>query len=403
MRYHGKKLSDPINTADDKWRLLPAFLQTRGLIKQHIDSFNYFCEVDIKNIMRASREVRSDVDPTFFLRFRDIRVQKPAVTDHHTAVGYELTPHECRLRDVTYAGSIFVDIEYVRGKTLVRQSNIEIARMPIMLKSSRCILTGKAPAEVAAAGECPLDPGGYFIIRGTEKVILIQEQLSKNRIIVETDRVGCITANVTSSTHEKKSKTYVAITKTGRAVVRHNSFQTEVPLPVVLKAMGIESDRGIAELVCGYNKDYLDLFAPTLEGAAGGNTSGDGVMVRTQQEALEWLSGRIRIPMRFGGPPKDRIEEVKDLLATTLLAHIPIEMHHGVPSYQAKAVYLGVMTRRCLQAIKNGGLVDDRDFVGNKRLELAGQLLSLLFEDLFRSWCSTLKRAVDMGLKKTQR
>jgi DNA-directed RNA polymerase III subunit RPC2 len=45
---------------------------------------------------------------------------------------------------------------------------------------------------MAALGECPLDPGGYFVIRGTEKVILIQEQLSKNRIIVEMDRTGII-------------------------------------------------------------------------------------------------------------------------------------------------------------------------------------------------------------------
>lgn len=39
--------------------------------------------------------------------------------------------------------------------------------------------------------------GGYFIVKGVEKVILIQEQLSKNRIIVEADRKGAVGASVT--------------------------------------------------------------------------------------------------------------------------------------------------------------------------------------------------------------
>lgn len=68
--------------------------------------------------------------------------------------------------------------------------------MPIMLRSSNCILNEKSNAELSKLNECPYDPGGYFVVRGTEKVILIQEQLSKNRIIVEEDRKGEVTAQV---------------------------------------------------------------------------------------------------------------------------------------------------------------------------------------------------------------
>ena len=77
--------------------------------------------------------------------------------------------------------------------------------------------------------------GGYFVIRGVEKVILIQEQLSKNRIIVEVDRTGCIGANVTSSTHEKKSKTGVVYDKHGKFVLKHNSLNADVPAIIVMK------------------------------------------------------------------------------------------------------------------------------------------------------------------------
>ena len=79
-------------------------------------------------------------------------------------------------------------------------------------------------AHCAHAGECPLDPGGYFVVKGTEKVILIQEQLSKNRIIVDLDSKGQITASVTSSTHERKSKTNIVLSKRTSLALRHNAF-----------------------------------------------------------------------------------------------------------------------------------------------------------------------------------
>lgn len=66
--YYDKHLTDPINTAEDKWNLLPAFLKVKGLIKQHIDSFNYFIEVELKKIVQANSTVTSDVDAKFLLQ-----------------------------------------------------------------------------------------------------------------------------------------------------------------------------------------------------------------------------------------------------------------------------------------------------------------------------------------------
>ncbi|KAJ1340991.1 hypothetical protein BSLG_004464 [Batrachochytrium salamandrivorans] len=399
MRYEGKKLTDPINTAEDKWRLLPAFLQTKGLVKQHLDSFNYFLETEIKLIVQANAKVDSDIDPHFFLRFLDIRIKPPQAEDIQKGVSYELTPHECRLRDITYAGTICVDIEYVRGKQVIVKRNIEIGRMPIMLKSARCVLTNKSPDEIADLGECPLDPGGYFIIRGVEKVILIQEQLSKNRIIVETDRVGCICSNVTSSTHEKKSKTVVVYGKTGKVFLKHNSLTADVPAIVIMKAMGVESDREIAELICGDDLEYLALFSPSLE-------EGASLKIGTQTQALEYIGAKVKVTFKTNriGIRRDWVEEARDLLATTVLAHVPVDADdNGALNFRPKAIYVALMVRRTLQAVKEGGIVDDRDFIGNKRLELAGQLLSLLFEDLFKSWISAIKRAVDTQLKRTNR
>lgn len=87
-----------------------------------------------------------------------------------------------------------VDVEYTVGRAVRVKRGVAIGRLPIMLRSARCTLAGATPAELVAARECPLDPGGYFIVRGTEKVILIQEQLSKNRALVELDADGDVQA-----------------------------------------------------------------------------------------------------------------------------------------------------------------------------------------------------------------
>ena len=106
------------------------------------------------------------------------------------------TPNECRLRDMTYAAPIVVDILYRRGHDTIRKRDLCIGRIPIMLRSSKCVLTGRPARDMGALGECSIDPGGYFVVRGQEKVILVQEQLSKNRVLVESVK-GIVQASVT--------------------------------------------------------------------------------------------------------------------------------------------------------------------------------------------------------------
>lgn len=166
-------------------------------MKQHIDSFNYFVDVDLKNIIKANEKITSDIDPKFYLKYTDISVGHPTRNDPD-AIDKTISPHECRLRDVTYSADIYVNIEYTRGQKIVRRKNVSIGRLPIMLRSNKCWLQDRSEAELARLNECPLDPGGYFVVKGTEKVILVQEQLSKNRIIVEADtKKGLVQASVT--------------------------------------------------------------------------------------------------------------------------------------------------------------------------------------------------------------
>lgn len=389
--YKGKSMTDPIDTAKDKWNLLPAFLKVKGLVKQHLDSYNFFVDVDLKKIVEANQTVLSDVDPSFYLKYLDIRVGYKSNGDQ-SQPEVLLSPHECRLRDLTYSAPIYVDVEYTRGKKIIIHRDLEIGRMPIMLRSNKCILNGRSEKEMAYLNECPLDPGGYFIVNGTEKVILVQEQLSKNRIIVEADeKKGIVQASVTSSTHERKSKTYV-VAKNGKIYLKHNSISEEVPIVIVLKAAGIVSDMEIMQLICGDDSMYQDIFAVNFE-----ESSKLGIF--TQREALEYIGRKVKTIRRMNAPKLTIIQEGIEAIATTIVAHLTVDNL----DFREKALYIATMVRRVVMTMYNPKLVDDRDYAGNKRLELAGQLLSLLFEDLFKKFNNDFKANLDKILKKPSR
>ncbi|OWB60220.1 hypothetical protein B5S32_g1569 [[Candida] boidinii] len=389
--YKGKSLTDPIDNAEDKWNLLPAFLKVKGLVKQHLDSFNYFVDVDLKKIIEANEKVLSDVDPEFYLKYLDIRVGYKS-TASKDQIEVLLPPHECRLRDLTYSAPIYVDVEYTRGRKIIMHRDLEIGRIPVMLRSNKCVLSGRNEREMAYLNECPLDPGGYFIVNGTEKVILVQEQLSKNRIIVEADeKKQIVQASVTSSTHERKSKTYV-VTKNEKIYLKHNSISEEIPIVIVLKAAGIISDLEIIQLVCGTDSVYQDLFSVNFEEAT-------RLGIHSQKDALEYIGRKVKTIRRMNAPKLTILQEGIEAIATTVIAHITVDDLN----FKEKALYIAMMTRRVIMAMHNPKLVDDRDYVGNKRLELAGQLMSLLFEDLFKKFNNDFKANLDKILKKPSR
>lgn len=297
---------------------------------------------------------------------------------------------------MTYAAPIVVDVVYTREKQKIVRKGVPLGRMPCMLRSSKCRLSGANNAQMEKMNECPLDPGGYFIINGTEKVILIQEQLSKNRVIVEADAKNhIITASVTSSTTERKSKTNITMKKE-KIVLTHNVLMEPIPIVVVLKALGGLTDFEIMQLVAGENGRYQDDFLINFDEAT-------KMGIFTQHQALDHIGGRVKMGsrQRTFGPllRRNNIEEALDALANLVIAHVPIE---GLDFYP-KAIYVAMMTRRVLMAAQDSKLVDDRDFVGNKRLELAGQLISLLFEDLFKRFAAEVKMSIDKTLKKANR
>lgn len=239
--YSESTVNKPLKDVKDKWKLVPAFLRLRGLVKQHIDSFNHFIEVDMKEMVAANSLVTSD-HPNFrdyYVKFTNIYVEKPTIKEDFG--DHNLSPNECRIRDLTYSGPIYVDLKYTRGDKIHITKKVHIGNMPIMLGSTKCWLTGKDFDSLAKIRECPYDPKGYFIIKGSEKVVLIQEQISKNRIIIEEDPKKNLCAQVTSSSLTQKTRTTI-IYKNSKFYLQQNSFADPIPIAVIFKAMGMQCD-----------------------------------------------------------------------------------------------------------------------------------------------------------------
>lgn len=180
---------------------------------------------------------------------------------------------------------------------------------------------------------------------------------------------------------------------------------------IALKALGIQSDKEILLLTAGNEESYKDAFSVNLEDAA-------KLGVFTRHQALDYIGSRVKVNRRVMGPRRPAWEEALEALATIVLAHVPV---NGL-DFRSKAIFVATMTRRVLMAMGDEKMVDDRDYVGNKRLELylirlfwshlclliqfiprAGQLLALLFEDLFKTYNANLKSAIDKVLKKPSR
>ena len=212
----------------------------------------------------------------------------------------------------------------------------------------------------------------------------MQEQLLNNRMIVEDNyKKGLITCYVTSSTHEKKSRTNV-IYKNGKCYLHVNALTEMVPIAVVFKAMGISSDQEIVQMV-GTDDAVMLAFASSLEECSSMN-------ILTELQALTYIGGKMRPKMFYDRvAKKSPVDEAIDLLNSIVLSHVPVVEFN----FKMKAIYLALMVRRVIEAGGGTKTVDDKDYYGNKRLQLAGGLLSLLFEDVFKSFNQTLRMEAD--------
>ena len=230
---------------------------------------------------------------------------KPIIYDAHEIICILCTPMKLRLRNMTYGFSIHYDVDvdfFIRDEENILQesnttiSKIYLGKFPIMLQSKLCILHGLAPDVRFNMGECRNDPGGYFIIDGKEKVIISQEKFANNTLNIR-DKVNdkyshaAEIRSVSEDMHQNLQRTLsvriVAPTETlsnNQIVVNIPNVRQPVPLFIVMRALGIESDKKIIQyclLNIEANKHYMWIcIRPSIH---------DAGYIFTQKSALEYI------------------------------------------------------------------------------------------------------------------
>ncbi|CAL6100864.1 DNA-directed_RNA polymerase subunit beta [Hexamita inflata] len=308
-----------MSTIPDQWKLVTEYVNQRGIVSHHLQSFNSFVDNTVKEIVRANCEVRSSQNPSYFLRFDSVDVKRPCVLNEGAR---ELTPQECRLRKISYSAPIMAKIQLrVSKDDPIQRAEVRIGNLPIMLRSNRCVLNGLTEMQQVQLDEDYYDPGGYFIVNGTEKVVLMVEQTTANRIIIVKNEEQ-IEATVTSDTHERKSRCQV-ILKNKKLYLLHNTFgKNWINVVVLYKAMGITSDQQILQYI-GNNGIYQEYLTQTIYEA-------NELNIFTQKQALAYLSKQFA-PRSFK-LKKSLMQEALDCLATVILCHIPVIVKAEAPS-----------------------------------------------------------------------
>ena len=409
---HEKEISQ-----EDAWLVISSYFKEKGLARQQLDSFNEFTDHTLQKLIEDSAPIKiipqnqyapgaeDEPETRYQVRFAQLYLSTPSHTEPD-GKNLPLTPHQARLRNLTYRASIFVDIERTQEKEgeepeVEMIEKVHIGKLPLMLHSHYCVLNDKTDKELTEFGECPYDQGGYFIINGGEKVLIAQERMSDNHVYVfkKTASKYSYTAEIRScldSGSGSRSTLYVKLLSSGKRAGASMEMKatlpyirSDIPIVILFRALGCTADKDILDHVVYDMKDdeMLDMMRPSLE---------EAFVIQNQYVALDYIGKRGSVE---GVTREKRIEYAQDILQKELLPHV------GMSEYcETKKVYFfGYVVHRLLLGALQRRPCDDRDHFAMKRLDLGGPLLGSLFRGLFQKLTKEVRKSIQKSADNGRR
>ncbi len=344
--------------------LIENYFKENSFVKSDIESFNFFVEKELQKIIEENKLVEPTIIPpnveSFRIRLDKIWVTKPEITE---ADGSKRTiyPVEARLRKISYAAPVFIEasshINDVQRETFATQ----IGSLPIMLKSMYCHLSKMNRDELIERGEDPDDPGGYFIINGTERVLVNIEDLASNRFLAEKQKTGIspFVGKLFSENGPYKIPHTIERPKDGIYYLTFTRVK-RVPLIVVIKALGLIKDEEIMQFI-SKDKQYDEVMINLFE----------FVNIKTADDAMDYMAKKIGITQS----KEIRLERVQEVIDKYLLPHVGTKTEDRM----SKAFNLCKMLKKFIMVSNGEVQVDDKDHYMNKRIKMSGDLLADLF------------------------
>ncbi|THW37376.1 beta and beta-prime subunits of DNA dependent RNA-polymerase, partial [Aureobasidium pullulans] len=440
---------DDIITSEDCWTVIQSFFDSKGLVSQQLDSFDEFAGTTMQDIISEQGRIVIDqnapqddddanpiVKRRYEIEFGNITISQAAITEGDGSTR-PLYPNEARLRNLTYSSPIYLGMTsrvlVARERRIARpgydpedpdsvpddeeetelvweredphavekEERVFIGKLPVMIKSKICTLRNRSEQELYAFQECPYDQGGYFIINGSEKVLIAQERSAANivQVFKKKGSPTPIVAEIRSATEKGtrllssmqlklyqkgEQKKGGILTGTIKATLPY--IKADIPIVIVFRALGIVSDMQILDCICYDANDtqLREMIKPCLE---------EAFVVQDRENALDFIGKRGN---QVGGKEK-RIRYARDILQKEFLPHI--SQREG--SETRKAFFLGYMINRMCQVMLGRCDEDDRDHFGKKRLDLSGPLMAqvfrLKFTQLVRDMRVYLSRCIEQG------
>ena len=399
---------EDIDYNTETWDVIKSYfdINRNYLTKHHIESYNdfilnklpqTFVQYNPQILFKEYSEDLKKYKYTLNIYYggkdgSEVFVGKPIIynRDGGDEVKKQMYPNEARLRNLSYSSHIFCNIvlEYnilddEGVETIITRQfeKVNLGKIPVMLDSCLCITRQADTALKKQMGECEFDQGGYFIIEGSEKVIVSHERKAENKlyIVKSQDTSYGLSAQIKSVPNDSfkyARTTVVNMHKTTDIfTVRLPSIPHQIPLFILFRALGVESDKSILEHIL-YELDsekaklFMDCIQPTIE---------NNWNVFTQNDAIQYLS-----QLTLGNTSS----HLMSILETDVFPHIGDD-------FRQKAFYLGHTVNKILNVHFNIEEPTDRDSFIYKRVDLSGFLLASLFRESFKQFQRDTKIAID--------
>jgi DNA-directed RNA polymerase II subunit RPB2 len=411
---------------DAEGHLLRQILTARGGSQPVIDSYNSFVRYRLPKILEARPLELANGDVVTFTEPYYIR---PKILNDLGGAGGEkdLYPFEARLKKRTYSARLFCKMvrshweevidpqTRTRGHSLVPKEVLDIflGEIPVMIHSELDHLAGLTSAQREAKGESPVDPGGYFVIKGAEKVLLNIEKLRTLAPFLYEDKHGFIVRYTSTTTLDSTIVVVLELSKQEASKDIHVTFtkmglSKSINIFYIFYLLGLTVDNAGNSITIDKSLEIMETFI----------IDDDPVrQARRRKELRQYLQKTINtftrqtgmnhelILEKFGGKisdvniknTADRNDRLVNLVREELFKNIPLVWRTGAELnsiLKAKIRLLASMVAKFVD-FKNGYRApDDRDSWANKKISDAGDHMSTQMNVIWKSIWNSLKKSV---------
>ena len=409
-------------------KLLDTYFQTFDypFVRHHIDSYDNFISQDIPAIIKANnpflllKRLNPATNQYMYrvevfiggLEGNEIEIGTPTISLQKTKEVRVLFPNEARLRNLTYSSTVYANVvvrvtynnpsspqaegkegaaegDAEEGPMIKEYKRMPLFQIPILLHSRCCILHGKPASFLREAGECPQDQGGYFVVDGSEKVLITKQEQAFNTMYVQPQprdpkvatygNLSCLSP----ITRQVKVVSFHWMRNTDTLVVTLPYVRKPIPIFVLFRAMGVQSDKAILSLIypdlnSSEAKQMIEALTPSIA------------------EAFPFLDTFSAVQFIKAMTKGFSENHVYDILFNQTFIHITDKQGGSRLHFLAECV------RKFMRVHTGVDPKSDRDDTRNQRCLTTGFLIRMLFTNTYGNWKKAVRLSIDREFEENE-